>query len=172
MAIPFIGLLIPLFAAGHGVNDTIVTATLVQEKFRGGFYLESGVRIGSGDVFFHFRDDQSKAIREPDTVYVFNNYGGECFRVDRADKGFECLIRSVSDQAELEMGSPRLRRRLSRASFHSEGIRAMSYRVVQCRFVVCGVTRGTHAFINYEHRRKNDALVVLREVVVVHISCP
>lgn len=45
--------------------------TLIQEKLEGGLYLESGVRIGAGNMFYPLRDnDIQKSMRSLDTVYI------------------------------------------------------------------------------------------------------
>ncbi len=171
MTTTFISFITPILLVSFGSNDTIIEAILIQEKFTCGFYLESGVAIGDGNVFFKLRENPEESVFNPDTIYIFDGAlgNGQCLSIEN---DVNCVIKHNDEKKGFDLSSRRLRRELNRSSFHPKPIHEMCYHITPCRFRICRIGKGTHAFINYNYRKRTDALLVLQEIVIVHITCP
>lgn len=55
---------------------------------------------------------------------------------------------------------------------HPDKIKAITHNMIRCRFQVCKVETVSGAFLNYEHQKKSDPLLVIKDLVAVYINCP
>lgn len=149
------------------VGSDVHHKELIQEKYYGSIYLESGSRFGAGNVFFN----SNANICKPDTVYIYNGSLGseDCFNfIDSA----ECIINQQIKEYVPQFRLRPIIRDLNRNSLHPEKIKDIKFKIVKCSFRVCKEEKREIAFVNYCRNKNREPILKFHEAVVLYINCP